>query len=76
MVNGGWTPHIFDPKTGYTILLNSCEYIHYTPLAVLGYLIGTKGCGINLINNDSKTLTFSFNQIFENFKWCVVNIFI
>jgi hypothetical protein len=51
-------------------------YINNTPLAVLGYLIGTKGYDINVINNDSKTLTFSFNQIFENFKWCVVNIFI
>jgi ankyrin repeat protein len=44
-----------DPKTGHTILHNYCKYINTTPLEVYRYLIETKGCDVNVQDDDNDT---------------------
>jgi ankyrin repeat protein len=44
-----------DPETGYTILHNYCEYINTTPFEVYRYLIETKGCDVNVQDNNKDT---------------------
>jgi ankyrin repeat protein len=44
-----------DPKTGRTILHNYCKYINATALEVYRYLIETKGCDVNVQDNDKDT---------------------
>jgi ankyrin repeat protein len=44
-----------DPKTGQTILHNYCKYINTTPLEVYRYLIETKGCDVNVQDDDNDT---------------------
>jgi ankyrin repeat protein len=44
-----------DPETGYTILHNYCEYINSTPFEVYRYLIETKGCDVNVQDNNNET---------------------
>jgi ankyrin repeat protein len=53
-LNDGNIKHI-DIETGDTILHNYCEYIDSTPFEVYRYLIETKGCDVNVQDNDKYT---------------------
>jgi ankyrin repeat protein len=44
-----------DSKTGHTILHNYWKYINTTPIEVYQYLIETKGCNINVQDNNNDT---------------------
>jgi ankyrin repeat protein len=44
-----------DPETGHTILHNYCFCIDTTPLEVYRFLIETKGCDINVRDDDKNT---------------------
>jgi ankyrin repeat protein len=54
-----------DPQTGKTILHNYCKYVNSTPIEVFKYLIETKGCDVNLLDNKLNTPLY---YTFEEFK--------
>jgi len=74
--NGQWQltdeeiQHI-DPQTGETILHNYCKYSQSTPLEVFRYLIETKGCDINALDNKKHTPLYFMIHLFRR-DFCLV----
>jgi len=57
-----------DSKSGENILHNYCKYIDTTPLEVYRYLIETKGCDYNLLDQDNyfTPIHFAFEFLESN----------